>query len=406
MAVEVAEPPVKPEAKPPTLGDKFRANFEKLEHPEAPPKEETPPSKPTDAVQSPSETPNKATDAVPEPTIKPSSPLDALLGKEASEAKPVETPPDVLKEFDEQKANWPRAREVMKTQSGKIKEYEGEIAKLKAEPKVDNGAVAKLTQERDQLKEQNAKYQKDIMAINAEYSDEYQSLVSEKQGYVSKLEARIKAHGGDADSVLAALALPEGKVRTAQIEQALVEVDDKSRGRIDRLIDNIEEHDEKIADFRKDLPSKWEEIQARKETREREQQSENLKTLETQFGKIVEELPKKVTTLREVSDDVEGAADWNAAIRGARERALNVLKPNGSDFPHTVETAWKGEHYDDLAKYTMKLHADYSEAMSRLKEFDAAGPDFKGGKTPTTKPDLKPSAKYHQKLAELNAAQE
>lgn len=393
MAVEIAEPPVA-EVKPPTFGDKYKATFDKLEHPEAPP----------DLEQAPKITvePAKVEPEKKEPA-KPSSPLDAILGKEP-EAKPVES--DVTQEFDDKKPNWSRAREVMKTQGGKIKDYEIQIAQLKAEPKVDNVAVAQLTQERDKLREQNAKYQKDIMAINAEYSDEYQGLVNEKQGYVSKLEARIKAHGGDADSVLAALALPEGKVRTAQIEQALLEVDDKSRGRIDRLIDSIEEHDEKIADFRKDLPSKWEEIQARKESREREQQSENLKTLETQFGKIVEELPKRVTTLREVSDDVEGAAEWNASIRGARERALTVLKPNGSDFPHTVETAWKGEHYDDLAKYTVNLHKNYTEAMSRLKEFDASGPDFKGGKKPANEPKLKPSASYHKHLAELKGAEQ
>jgi chromosome segregation ATPase len=394
MAVDTLEAPAT-EVKPPTLGDKFRANFEKLEHPET-----------SDLEQAPKITgePDKVEPEKKEEVVKPSSPLDAILSKEP-EAKPAEIP-DVTQEFDDKKPNWSRAREVMKTQSGRIKEYETEISRLKAEPKVDNGAVAQLTQERDQLKEQNAKYQKDIMAINAEYSDEYQGLVNEKQGFVSKLEARIKAHGGDADSVLAALALPEGKVRTAQIEQALLEVDDKSRGRIDRLIDNIEEHDEKIADFRKDLPSKWEEIQARKESREREQQAENLKTLETQFGKIVEELPKKVTTLREVSDDVEGAAEWNASIRGARERALTVLKPNGSDFPHTVETAWKGEHYDDLAKYTVNLHKNYTEAMSRLKEFDASGPDFKGGKKPANEPKMTASSKYHQKLAELKGAEQ
>src|SRR5207249_532197 len=130
-----------------------------------------------------------------------------------------------------------------------------------------------------------------------------------------------------------------------------------------------------------------------------EQEAQNIKVLETEFGKIVDELPKSSVTLREVSDDVPGAAEWNGEIRSARDTALSVLKPNGSDFDKTVEIAWKGSRYDSLEKRFLQLHSDYAELKSRFKEEDTSAPDFKGGTKPTSAPTETPVQKYRKALA-------
>src|SRR6266436_6437442 len=107
-----------PPVKGPTAGDKFKAEFARLEGTTPPPvKEDKPVEKP---VEPPPVKPDEK--PVDKPTEKPASPLDAAIGKDKPvEVKPAETS-DVLKEFDDQKPNWTRAREVMKTQSGRIKE--------------------------------------------------------------------------------------------------------------------------------------------------------------------------------------------------------------------------------------------------------------------------------------------
>jgi DNA-binding protein H-NS len=184
-----------------------------------------------------------------------------------------------------------------------------------------------------------------------------------------------------------------------------LDADDKSSVRV--LIENLSEHDEKITDFRKDLPAQFDKMVARRDQQMREEFETNVKNLETQFGKITEILPQSVITLREVSNEVEGADGWNKSIREARERALNVLRPNGADFERTVSVAWKGEHYDDLAKMYLSLHKDYTELKGQRKSEDESSPDFKGSKAPApSKKDEPVSAKYRKIYSQLESAQE
>lgn len=380
------------------FGDKFREEFAKIEAQtkQQPKPVETPPEPPSKEVTSPSkpeEPLSKPADAAQTPALKVESPLDAVIAKGKPEEKPEE--PDVLKEFDETKPDWKRARGVMKEQSQKIKELESKISAPKASP----DEVLALTKKTQELEAALAERNQAIKAINAEYSPEYQGLIKEREGQLAKISSRMKAFGGDGEALAEAVQMPMGRVRTAQIKEAMAELDSDDKARLHTLIENWESHEEKIADFRKDLPRQFDQMAAARDAHMREQQAQAIKQLETDFVKISEQLPDSIVTFREVPDDVPGGTEWNKEIGEARVTALRVLKPDGADFNESVSIALKGARYDTLEKRYLALHSDHLELKKRLAEYDSSGPDFKGAPKPTVKTEKKPIDKYNEALA-------
>jgi chromosome segregation ATPase len=400
--------PVGPTPAQTKVGDKYRQEFERLTKPqsqtavEEPPKEEPKVAEPVQEASK--EAPAEAPAADVKPPDKPSSPLEAVLSKAPKEEKPAEEP-DVLKEFDEKTANWQKAREVMKTQSGELKTLREKVKALETAPRAEPSVVEALTKERDEIRSKYDQQEQKLKAINAEYSDEYQGLISQREGVLGKISSRMKAYGGDANGLIEALALPDGKVKTAQIKEAMAEIDPDDKPRIHALIEQLETHDEKIADFRKDLPKKWDELQSKRDLQLQEQSREALKQLETQYGKVVESIPSDTVTLREVADDVPGGTEWNQEIRSAIEVGLKVLKPDGADFNQSVAIAVKGARYDTLEKRYLQLHSDYTELKKSYNEAAGSSPDFKGGGKPKSETPKTAPKKYHEALAAIKSGE-
>lgn len=405
-ASAVAEPPPKPAEtkppafKPPTAGEKFREAFSKLES-----SSESPPPKvepaPKEGKISGEEDSTIQPPTPPAPT-KPSSALEAAIGTEKIETEGKPTADD--SEFDKvetpTKDNWHQART-------RIKELNKQVETLSAQgPKQDTAALEAVAAERDEYKQRLADQETRLKAINAEYSDEFQGLKKERDKAISKIASRMKYIGASekAQDLIDALNLPDSRFKTAQIKEALseLEADDKSAIRV--LIEGLDTVDEKITDFRKDLPAQWEKIQTERDRKIADIETENLKALDREFGKVINDLPKTLVRLRQVPEDVPGAEGWNKSIQEAIGRALSALKPNGTDFKQTVQIAVKGELYDGLWADHIAQYKELQEARNRLKEFDAAGPDFKG----TTKPKpgqeaKKPSQKFHEAMAAQQA---
>lgn len=397
--------PKKEEQKPLTVkaGDKYREAFAKLE--KVVPKEPaTPEATKTEQLVKPEESTGDKQEEVkteaptPEgPVEKPESPLD-VVSKEKKAA--AEETPDVLKDFDEVNPDWKKARGVMRDQSTRLKELESKLKELETQPKADPAVV----QERDSLKTKLAEQEEKIKAMNAEYSDEYKGLVQKRDDIREKIGNRAKSYGADAQLILDALQLPEGRLKTQQIKEALAEVEPEDKSRIYALMETFEERQEAINEFRKDLPGKWDKLQAKEAARAAESQAEQIKVLETHFNALADELPNGSVTLKEVSEDIPGAEDWNKAIKVARETALRILKPGGSDFKETASIAFKGAHYDDLESRYLQMYEDLKDANKRLKEYEGATPDIKG--TPKPKADVKktPAQRYHEALSARSAS--
>lgn len=383
------------------VGDKFREELGRLTKPpksEEPKEEVSTSTAPKEDVKTEQVVETKED----KPDVKPASPLDAILETTPEEKKTEE--PDVLKEFDEKTANWQKAREVMKTQSSELKDLRSKVQQLETAPKAEPSVVAELTKQRDELQTKFQQQEERLKAINYRYSDEYQGMVAERESVLAKISSRMKAYGGDAGTLIEALQLPQSKVRTSQIKEALAELDSDDKSRIHSLIETLETHEEKLADVEKDLPKKWDDLQAQREVQLAEQSQTAIKELETSFGKIVEGIPANTVTLRQVPDDVPGAKEWNDEVKQGIDRGLAVLKPGGADFNQSVEIAVKGARYDSLEKRYLALHKDYAAAQKRLSEFDQSGPDFKGTPKPANKTEKKPGLKYREALAVAQGA--
>lgn len=393
------EPTVKAIVK--SAGDKFREAFEKLEPSTFPPdagKVETEQQVSPAPKEEPSKSPDADSHAQPSAS-PPSSALEAAIG----ETKEV-TPPSEPDEFDKVEKptqdNWHQARTRIKELNAKVKELTSAPP-----PKTDNSAIEALTQERDGYKQRLADQETRLKAINAEYSDEYQGLQKEREKAMGKIATRMKYIGASEKSqdLIDALNLPDSRFKTQQIKEALsdLEADDKSAVRV--LIEGLDGVDEKISDFRKDLPGQWERIQSERSARVAEEEAEGLKAIDREFDKVVGDLPKEIIRLRQVPEETPGAAEWNKPIQEAVQRALTALKPNGTDFRQTVQIAVKGELFDSLWNDHIAQYKELQAARARLKELDSAGPDFKGTTKPTVEQKKKPSQKFHEAMAAQQA---
>lgn len=395
MPDTLIEPPPKADAIVKSAGDKFREAFAKIDPPPEDPKQQTP--VPTEAPSSP------AADAAPHAqpaAASPSSALEAAIGPTKDETNPELDETEFDKVETPTKDNWHQARTRIKELNTKVKE-------LSAQPQTtpDTSALEAITEERDGLKQRLADQENRLKSINAEYSEEYQSLQKDREKAVRKIATRMKYIGASekASDLVDALNLPDSRFKTQQIKEALSELESDDKAAIRVLIEGLDTVDEKITDFKKDLPAQWERIQSDHSRRQADEEAEGLKAIDREFGKVIVELPKEIVRLRKVPDDTPGAADWNKPIDEAIRRANALLKPNGSDFPYTLKTAVKGELFDEVWKDYVAVWKENQELRKRGAELDAAGPDFKGGKKPTTEVKKTPSQKFHEALAAQQA---
>ena len=321
MSTEVAEAPSDVETKPiyhagkSPRGDKFRESMKSLES--LPPGQEVVPER-TDAAPAKEDSAQPAKETSKEAK---KSPLDAVTAK--TETKP-DSESDPTKEFDEKTPNWKQAREVIATQSKLQKELQAEIARLKtstdrSQPPAD---VAAIQKERDELKAKIEAQERDIKAIDGRYSDEYRALEKERSQAVQKAVTRFESYtgAGKGEALKEALSLPIGRFRSAQIKEALADIDPDDRARVLTLIENAEGAEDKIKDFEANLPEKWDEIQQRRDAQQKEKSEQSVKAMQTNFQKVAESLPEKNVTLRLV-DDSQDDGTWNSDIKTAMEEA-------------------------------------------------------------------------------------
>lgn len=377
-AAESAAPPGKT-----SIGDKWRAEMEKIgksqDTPAAPDKKEEKP-------------------ATEKTTEKPASALDAALGDIKPEPKP-ETPEwdteELPKEPDKQKENWKRARDARKQLQTRLEE-------LEKAPKTDPTLTTRL----EELQKTLAERDTTIKALDARYTPEFQSLVKERQNQLGKIATRMKSFGGDGEALVQALHLPEGKVKTDQIKQIMDALEPAHQARIETLLEKLQDHDEKIYDFEKDLPAQYEQISARRQQEESQLFEKQLKDVDTNFENVASKLPVDVVTLREIDPDIPGAKEWNEPIKTAIAKGLSALKPGGADFNESAAIAVKGYHYDTVVKMLLETRQELVAERKRNAEFDKASPDFKAGKKAEGEVKLTPGEKFRKAMDAQSAARD
>jgi hypothetical protein len=385
------------------VGDVYRkalSGIEAKEAAEAPAKEESV----KELDKTPEKPPGAGTGQDAEKVAKP-SPIDVVLGDKTEPAKSEEEP-DVLKEFDEKKANWPKARETMARQSQEKKTLAGEIERLKGElgklnPKADEELNLTKTQLAD-LKKQNDEMLEALTATNYELTPQYQKeFVEGYQSKIEKLSTRIKSYGGNPEAVINALQSPVGKFRDQAVEEAIKELPETALRKIEPILSEIEDLDERRYDHRKDPKVAWEAVEQKRLAADATKAEETERVRSSEFQKVAEALPEKSPFLR----NIEGEVEWNDGIKSAVENAKRMFGKD-AEYNKLVEIAIKGSRYDALEKMVTDTHKELRSAQARLKEYDESTPDVKGGKVPAAKPSTDPVKIYHEELAKRRRGDE
>jgi len=184
---DVTKPPQVPKTIDPKWGDKFEKALSSLTVAEPDADRDTKKSE----VTPPPEPKKEEKVETPLPTEKPSSALEAALGEDS---KPAETKPDLAAldkleaELDQvttpKSEDWKRAREARNL-------LRDELTKAQSAPKPVDTNVDALTKELEDYKQRVANQEKSLKALNAEYSEEFQGLLSDREKVLNKVANKM-----------------------------------------------------------------------------------------------------------------------------------------------------------------------------------------------------------------------
>ena len=396
-----------------SVGDLYGDALDKLQGNEPKPKKVKPAKDETKPEAKTEEKKETKAEAKVETKIEPpKSVLEAVTqAAKPTEAK-TEDIPDALKEFQgksDKEINVGKMRQVMEAEGKEKLRLLKQVETLSAErgkpdPKSAEKVVA-LEKERDSWKQKADELNDAVVAINiTQHPDYIAKYVKGREAEVEKTVSLVKSYGGNVDDFTEALDLPEGKRRTAAINEALTDVDEMGRTRIFAKIDKIQSLDEEAADQRKNPQVKFEELEQKKQEVARQKQQEAETRKQETFQKVAKTLPSAHPLLQTVDTSLEGADEQNNAVKSSLERALVHFGPEANP-EKAMEVAVKGENYDRVERMALDFWKNWQEAEKKLAEYDQAQPDFQGTGKPKTGDDKlskSPGQLFTETMAKLS----
>lgn len=337
---------------------------------------------------------------------KPADALEAALDAKPKEEAKVESDVNPVEQFKEN-PNVPKMRETIDSLHRERLRLKGELEKQsKPDPKVREQVDA-LTKERDELKGKLDEYKDSIVAVNVELDPEFQrEFKHDRIKLVSKAADKLKAYGGNQETLIEAFSLPEGRSRDVKIQEAMGEMEDVPKGKILAIIAEIEAKDEKANEIRANSQQAWEKYQEN-HTQSQAKQSEQAEAQKKDvWEKVTSSVMEKHPTLKLLDTSINGAEEWNATRIQAKNEAL-ILHSNKATPEQTFEAALKGRMFDHVEKLLLDTRAELKQAKSQLAEIEDSQPDIKGGKKPSAKDEKKdPGDVYKETLAKLRGGGE
>lgn len=366
-------------------------------------------AKPVDTKE-PAADESKAKSGVDE-KAKPKSALDAVLGDAKKlEAVPDATKPDQL--ADEIPANAPAKllRDALKRREAEVHHWKAEVAKAATPDTASKGQLETLQRERDEQRAENAKLRDAITALDVRYDPGHKAkFVDGRKDLVSKAAGKLKAFGGNPEALEEALTLPEGKLRSGAIKEALGELDADDRVKVMAAIERVEALEEEEAAILNDPHKAWETMtQKQQEEAQREHEAAE-KTKASIFERVLKTLPGKAKLLTLLDATVEGSDDWNSGVKGAHEYGKRLLGPDAT-MEEIATAAIKGARYDFVEGLLLEERASHRAETEQLREqlakYEESEPGFRGtGKTPKTdNSDKSPAQIYAETLEKLSGA--
>src|ERR1043166_3299822 len=296
--------------------------------------------------------------------------LDAALAKKPDAVKP-EVQADPAEEFKDAtegvKSDVVKDRIVkLKTKLSDVWKERESIAKERDElkgkvrPALEDPEVKKMLEQKDA---ELAEYKKSIIGLDIRLDPEFRrEFVDGRNAMVQRAALKAKSYGGNSDAIISALSLPEGKARDMAILEALENVDEAGKSKIQSQVLEIEKLDDRANEKLSNSQQTFQELEQRRSQQKYEANQQREKTIKAEFDNVVSVLSEKSNLVREFDPSVPGATEWNATVKGARERGLvHVMGGNGSTLPKAIEVSIKGELFDDVEKMLL------SERERRIK---------------------------------------
>lgn len=321
------------------------------------------------------------------------SALDAALSDDAPVEKAPE-PDEVAKLIESKDPNWEKARETMRRQSEKLKDFEGRKLELPPEVAAELKSAKELKAERDKLTAENAKLRDSIIALDVRFDPAVQERIAGRDKQATTLADRVADAGGNKEAFLAALDMPLSK-RGKAIDAALEGIESQREiTAINTRLGQIELIDEQLEEQLSKPHESFEQLKQKREieAREHDEKVEQFKV--ATFERVQRELPKLSKLMRMAPEDSEGAGEYNTALKADLERAPTLLKVSPEE---ATLLSFKAARFDSAEKMVLASRARIAELETELAKYEGAEPGFRGGGKP------KPKADHERSIQEVYA---
>ncbi len=299
--------------------------------------------------------------------------LDSVLGDETptqAEEQPQEEYEKVLSAKDK---NFDALKESGLKLLHEVKELREKVKKAPEAPPEVLTKLKTLSEEREKMAAELAQYKDAVIGLDVRYDPGTIAKMDARDKAVASVAARIKNAGGDAEALVAAMALPADK-RSRAIDEAIAGVESQRElNIINARLGEIEVKDEEISGLLSNPAKTLADIQQRRELQDRESYEAAQQLKQALFEKTRAELPNMSKFMREAAPDAEDAEEFNADLRADLERAPSLTSVPREQVPIL---AYKAARYDSLEKWTLKrIESD----KKRIGELESSLSKYEGG---------------------------
>lgn len=298
------------------------------------------------------------------------SALDDVINPDVSKKTAV-AEADPVEEFKDDKSfNMGRAREVMGKLSSELKEARKQIEEATRTAKTGN---PDLQAENERLKTQIQEMTAYVRAADITQDPEHRAkFIDGREKLMAKAIKRVEDAGGKGDDLREALDM-KGKKRAEAIKGILSDLDEYDRGKVDRIIDDMDDLEEQRLAAIKDTGRAWEEIQASRKNQTAEQRRQADETTARELGEVAAELPKTFIFLRRAQPSAQDAEKWNADVDKTMQDAKFLLSGDAPlrDVASAVLQGLRATRIQEAFLAERKARLAAEEA---LKAYDGAEP--------------------------------
>lgn len=310
---------------------------------------------------------------IPAPVTKPADvPAEEVIKDEA----PKNLSPKAADSFAQIKK---RANAEIAQREALLKQRDQELAKYKSGTVVDPTEIEAIRKERDEFSKRLEEVSLESHPkFKAHYDGRIESAIADAKGIA----------GGAADKVTQLLRLPDSAYKSAQMAEAMADMDDFQKAQLGALVIEIKRIQKERSDKLADAPNQHRAM--------REYEAKEKEVAAAKHKEAFQSVMAKASAGYEVLSEIEGRDDWNANVRKLKGEAETLFAQDKSpaDLAAMAVKAVSADRYRALFQSTRNLVKAYQK---QIAELSAAGPSISGGASKDA-PAADPNMSYVDKV--------